>query len=85
MHLRTALRLTAACLLLIAATVQAQQSKPRSIVVVDRIVAVVNDEVITERELAARVDFALRQLAQQGTQPPARQVLERQLLERTIN
>jgi peptidyl-prolyl cis-trans isomerase SurA len=41
--------------------------------------------VITERELAARVDFALRQLAQQGTQPPARQVLERQLLERTIN
>ncbi len=85
MHLRTALRLTAACLLLIAGTVQAQQSKPRSIVVVDRIVAVVNDEVITERELAARVDFALRQLAQQGTQPPARQVLERQLLERTIN
>lgn len=85
MHLRTALRLTAACLLLIAATVQAQQSKPRSIVVVDRIVAVVNDEVITERELAARVDLALRQLAQQGTQPPARQVLERQLLERTIN
>ncbi len=85
MHFRTALRLTAACLLLIAATAQAQQSKPRSIVVVDRIVAVVNDEVITERELAARVDFALRQLAQQGTQPPARQVLERQLLERTIN
>jgi peptidyl-prolyl cis-trans isomerase SurA len=85
MHFRTTLRLTAACLLLIAATAQAQQSKPRSIVVVDRIVAVVNDEVITERELAARVDFALRQLAQQGTQPPARQVLERQLLERTIN
>ncbi len=85
MHFRTALRLTAACLLLIAATAQAQQAKPRSIVVVDRIVAVVNDEVITERELASRVDFALRQLAQQGTQPPARQVLERQLLERTIN
>jgi peptidyl-prolyl cis-trans isomerase SurA len=85
MHFRTALRLTAACLLLITTTAQAQQSKPRSIVVVDRIVAVVNDEVITERELAARVDFALRQLAQQGTQPPARQVLERQLLERTIN
>lgn len=85
MHFRTTLRLTAACLLLITATAQAQQPKPRSIVVVDRIVAVVNDEVITERELAARVDFALRQLAQQGTQPPARQVLERQLLERTIN
>ena len=85
MHFRTALRLTAACLILIAATAQAQQAKPNAIVVIDRIIAVVNDEVITERELAARVDFALRQLAQQGTQPPARQILEKQLLERTIN
>jgi peptidyl-prolyl cis-trans isomerase SurA len=85
MHFRTALRLTSACLILIAATAQAQQAKPNAIVVIDRIIAVVNDEVITERELAARVDFALRQLAQQGTQPPARQILEKQLLERTIN
>jgi peptidyl-prolyl cis-trans isomerase SurA len=85
MHFRTALRLTAACLILIAATAQAQQAKPNAIVVIDRIIAVVNDEVITERELAARVDFALRQLAQQGTQPPTRQILEKQLLERTIN
>ena len=85
MHFRTALRLTAACLILIAATAQAQQAKPNAIVVIDRIIAVVNDEVVTERELAARVDFALRQLAQQGTQPPARQILEKQLLERTIN
>ena len=85
MHFRTALRLTAACLILSAATAQAQQAKPNAIVVIDRIIAVVNDEVVTERELAARVDFALRQLAQQGTQPPARQILEKQLLERTIN
>jgi len=73
MHFRTALRLTAACLILIAATAQAQQAKPNAIVVIDRIIAVVNDEVVTERELAARVDFALRQ------------ILEKQLLERTIN
>ncbi len=72
-------------LLLVAAIAQAQQTKPNAIVVIDRIIAVVNDEVITERELAARVDFALRQLAQQGTQPPPRQILERQLLERVIN
>ena len=85
MHFRTALQLTSACLILIAATAHAQQAKPNAIVVIDRIIAVVNDEVITERELAARVDFALRQLAQQGTQPPARQILEKQLLERTIN
>lgn len=85
MFFRTAFRLIAACLLLAAVPAHAQQAKPRAIVIVDRIIAVVNDEVITERELAARVDFALRQLAQQGTQPPPRQVLEKQLLERVIN
>ena len=85
MFFRNAFRLIAACLLMAAVFAHAQQAKPRAIVIVDRIIAVVNDEVITERELAARVDFALRQLAQQGTQPPPRQVLEKQLLERVIN
>ncbi len=72
-------------LLLAVATAHAQTSKPRSIVTVDRIIAVVNDEVITERELAARVDFAFRQLRQQGTPPPPREAIERQLIERLIN
>lgn len=85
MFFRNAFRLIAACLLLAAVFAHAQQAKPRAIVIVDRIIAIVNDEVITERELAARVDFALRQLTQQGTQPPPRQVLEKQLLERVIN
>lgn len=86
MHFRAFPRLIIGCLLLLAAAfAQAQQAKPRAIVVVDRIIAVVNDEVITERELAARVDFALRQLKQQGTPPPPREVLERQLLQRIIN
>jgi peptidyl-prolyl cis-trans isomerase SurA len=86
MIIRNLLQLVFGSLMLacaIAAT--AQQGKPRAIVTIDRIIAVVNDEVVTERELAARVDFALRQLRQQGTQPPPREVLERQLLERTIN
>lgn len=60
------------------------QPKPRPIVTLDRIVAVVNDEVITQQELNARVDFAFRQLRQQGTPPPAREVIERQLIERLI-
>ena len=85
MCFRNASRLIAVCLLLVAALAEAQSVKPRTIVVVDRIVAIVNDEVITERELAARVDFAIRQLAQQGTKPPPRQIMERQLLERVIN
>ena len=71
--------------LLTVTAAPAQSTKARTIVTVDRIVAVVNDEVITERELEARVDFAFRQLRQQGTPPPPRETIERQLLERLIN
>jgi len=72
-------------LLFAAAGAQAQAPKPRQIVTIDRIVAVVNNEVITERELSARVDFALRQLREQKAPAPPREVLERQLLERLVN
>jgi peptidyl-prolyl cis-trans isomerase SurA len=50
----------------------------------DRIVAVVNSAVITENQLQARVDQTLRQLAGRNTPPPARPLLEKQLLERMI-
>ena len=72
-------------LLLANPVAHAQNAKPRAIVTVDRIIAVVNEEVITEKELAARVDLALRQLRQQGTPPPSREIIQRQLLERLIN
>ncbi|MBI2308957.1 MAG: peptidylprolyl isomerase [Rhodocyclales bacterium] len=51
---------------------------------VDRIVAVVNDEVITLGELRGRLDSALAQLKRQGTPLPPREVMERQMLERLI-
>jgi peptidyl-prolyl cis-trans isomerase SurA len=51
---------------------------------VDRIVAVVNKEVITLSELNEAIATAERQLRRQGTQAPPRDVLERQLLERLI-
>ncbi len=51
---------------------------------VDRIVAVVNSEVITAQQLRARVEQAERQLRRQGVQLPPADVLERQLLERLI-
>jgi peptidyl-prolyl cis-trans isomerase SurA len=54
------------------------------IVLVDRIVAVVNKEVITLSELNETIAAAERQLRRQGTQAPEREVLERQLLERLI-
>ncbi len=59
-----------------------QDEKPFQLV--DRIVAVVNDGVITERELEERVSAVNRQLEKQGTPLPAQEVLSRQLLERLI-
>lgn len=56
---------------------------PRA-VEVDRIVAVVNSEVITALQLRARIEQAKRQLTRQGVELPPDNVLERQLLERLI-
>ena len=53
-------------------------------VVLDRVVAVVNSEVVTRLDLDEQVKVALQQLNRQGTPLPARDVLERQLLERLI-
>src|SRR5512135_447759 len=50
----------------------------------DRIVAVVNDEVITRQELARRYDEVVRNLSRQNTPLPPREVLEKQLLERMV-
>jgi peptidyl-prolyl cis-trans isomerase SurA len=84
MRLRFSLFLFCTAVLAAAPAIHAQTAKPRAIVTIDSIVAVVNDEIITRQELAARVDFAFRQLRQQGTPPPPREVIERQLLERLI-
>lgn len=51
---------------------------------VDRIVAVVNSEVITRADLRMRVAQVTRQLSRQGTPLPATDVLEKQVLERQI-
>jgi len=51
---------------------------------VDRIIAVVNNEVITRQELEERTRLAVKQLAQQGAPVPPQSVIERQLLERLI-
>ena len=51
---------------------------------VDRIVAVVNSEVITSREVAARVKAVAQQLGQQGTPLPPEDVLQKQVMERMI-
>jgi len=63
----------------------AQAPRSSQPVLIDRIVAIVNDEAITARELDERMQFAMKQLAKQGTAPPPRNVVERQLLERMIS
>lgn len=57
---------------------------PNPVVLVDRIVAVVNSEVITSGEIAARVKAVMQQLGQQGTPLPPQDVLQKQVLERMI-
>ncbi|MHB8165736.1 MAG: peptidylprolyl isomerase [Sulfuricella sp.] len=50
----------------------------------DRIVAVVNNEVITQFELNDRMQIVMQQLKKRGTPLPPREVLEKQVLERMI-
>lgn len=56
-----------------------------SVAVVDRIIAVVNNEVITQNELQERMNVVLKQMQKAGTTPPAAEVFTKQLLERQIN
>ena len=50
----------------------------------DRIIAVVDQSVITEQELANRIQTVSAQLEKQGTPLPPQEVLEKQILERLI-
>ena len=59
-------------------------SPVHAVTLVDRIVAVVNKDVITYSELYTAVAQAERELRRRGTPAPARPVLERQMLERLI-
>lgn len=61
-----------------------QPAHPGSIQTIDRIVAIVNENVVTRRELDEMLRAALKQLQKQGVQPPEQIVLEKQLLERLI-
>jgi peptidyl-prolyl cis-trans isomerase SurA len=50
----------------------------------DRIIAVVNTEVITQLELNNRLNIIIQQLRKQGTELPSRQLLSRQVLDRMV-
>lgn len=72
-------------LLAVPGTAPAQAPAAPRVLTVDRIVAVVNDEVITQFDLALRTRIVVAQLKRQGTPLPPADVLERQVLERMIS
>ena len=51
---------------------------------IDRITVIVNDDIITERELDNRLESVRRRLVTQKVSPPSEAVLRRQVLERMI-
>jgi peptidyl-prolyl cis-trans isomerase SurA len=69
-------------LLLVVSQFPVQAASPARLV--DRIIAVVNDEAITTTELQHRLTLIERQLRNQGTPLPPQSVLEKQMLERLI-
>ena len=71
-------------LFLFASAAHADSAKKAEIVKMDRIVAIVDQAVITEKELADRVKSVTAQLEKQGTELPPPAILEKQILERMI-
>ena len=68
-----------------AGNVQSGNPDPnQQIAVIDSVVAVVNDDVITRYELDDRMREVVNQLKKQGTPLPPQKELERQILERMI-
>jgi peptidyl-prolyl cis-trans isomerase SurA len=59
-------------------------ASPPRVIAIDRVIAVVNDEAITQYELDDARSIVLQQLKQQNVQQPAADVLDKQVLERLI-
>ena len=57
---------------------------PPRVIAIDRVIAVVNDEAITQYELDDAKRVVVQQLKQQNVQQPAADVLDKQVLERLI-
>lgn len=70
--------------LLSGAGIRAQETLSSSGVLLDRIVAVVNEGVILQSQMDAKVDLVAGQLRDQNTALPPREVLEAQVLEQLI-
>ena len=83
LNIRLHAALLTLCMAFPAAAAQDDGRKNDNLVL-DRVVAVVNSEVVTRLDLDEQVKVASQQLKRQGTPLPAHDVLERQLLERMV-
>jgi peptidyl-prolyl cis-trans isomerase SurA len=83
MYIRIHCTLLMLCIALPAMAAQ-DEGKKNSNLMLDRVVAVVNSDVVTRLDLDEQVKVATQQLKRQGTPLPAHDVLERQLLERMV-
>lgn len=72
------------CLLLAFVGAGPVHPQTASAEMLDRIVAIVNEEVITQSELEQRLRVVKQQLAQNGTQSPPDRLLRKQVLDRMI-
>jgi peptidyl-prolyl cis-trans isomerase SurA len=62
----------------------AAKAAPPRVLSVDRVVAIVNDEAITQHDVDDAKRAVLTQMKQQNVQPPSADVLDKQVLERLI-
>lgn len=78
--------LIAVCLTAVLGAQAQEKSNPTrpQPVLIDAIVAVVNTDVITMRELEERLQLVEQRMKRQNMQPPPRELLQKQLLERLI-
>ncbi len=84
MRFHLTILLLAACGAAFAQSPRPEQAAPARVDLIDRIVAVVNKEVITQYELEERLNRVQKELQRRGTSLPARGEIERQVLERLI-
>jgi peptidyl-prolyl cis-trans isomerase SurA len=69
----------------LATSAENTTKKPHEVVKLDRIIAIVDQSVITEQELVDRLRSVSSQLEKQGTALPPQNILEKQILERLIS
>jgi len=83
-RIQLSIALSILCGTVLAQGARQEQNASTRVALVDRIVAVVNKEVVTQHDLSERMERVARDLARRGISLPDRREVERQVLERLI-